>query len=747
MLCACAVSLPAQQPSTFDPFEASIPELRRALQARQITCRQLVQWHLGRMEALDRDGPKFNAIRALNPQALTVADERDMQLARGSALTPLFCIPVVLKDNIDTMDMPTTGGTLALAASRPSKDAFLVEKLKSAGAIVLAKANLTELANFFGLGMPAGYSSLGGFVLNPFDPRPAPGADGRPVLSPGGSSSGPAVAVTANLSVAAVGTETSGSLLSPANVNSIVAIKPTVGLISRTGLIPLGISQDTAGPMARTVTDVAVLLGAMAGADPGDPATAQANRNPTVDYTPFLRADGLLGARIGVPRVPYWDALSAAQRAIVENAIARLRQNGAIVLDVEIRSAVESAELSSVIPYEFKRDFNAYLAGLGPGAQVRTLADLIAYNSANTGVALKYGQQALLFAQALDLDTDRAQYLADREKDLRLAKLEGLKETMELNRLDAMLFPAGNGADIGAKAGYPTVILPAGYLPNGAPYAISLLGEEWSEPKLITLAYAFEQATRARRIPGSAWRLLPVDELMRIRRVVNYASGTGDAIAPGEMIAISGDNLGPSEPGRMRLTPEGRVDTEIAGTRVLFEGVPGPMLAAGANSIITLVPLAVSGKSNVRIHIERNGRRSTEFRFAVSNTVPGIFTDESLGRGRPLVLNQDGKRNALSTPARRGSIITFFVTGEGLPATGSFDGRVNSAPLPAPAAPVVVGINHTGIQVLFAGAAPNLAGIMQVNALIPETAPTGAAVPLIVRVGNSYSQEVLIAIE
>jgi uncharacterized protein (TIGR03437 family) len=466
-----------------------------------------------------------------------------------------------------------------------------------------------------------------------------------------------------------------------------------------------------------------------------------------LDYTPFLRADGLPGARIGVPRIPYWDTLSMPQRAIVENAITRLRQNGAIVLDVEIRSAVESAGLSSVIPYEFKRDFNAYLAGLGPGAQVRTLADLIAWNSANAGVALKYGQQALLFAQALDLDTDRAQYLADREKDFRLAKLEGLKDTMELNRLDALLFPGGNGADIGAKAGYPTIILPAGYLPNGAPYAISFLGEEWSEPRLITLAYAFEQATRARRIPGSAGRLLPVDELMRIRTVVNYASGAGDAIAPGEMIAISGDNLGPPAPSRMRLTPEGRVDSEIAGTRVMFEGVPGPMLAAGPNSIVTLVPLVVSGKGSVRIHVERNGRRSSEFKLAVSNTAPGIFTDEPLGRGRPVVMNEDGKRNAPSTPARRGAVITFFATGEGLPATGSFDGRINSAPLPAPAAPVVVGINHAGVQVLFAGAAPNLAGIMQVNALIPETAPTGAAIPLIVRVGDFYSQEILIAIE
>ncbi len=294
-----AAPIPAQQAPRFDPFDATIPEIRTALSSGGITCRQLVQFYLDRMDALDIAGPKLNAIRARNPLALQLADQYD-RLSATAPRGPLFCIPVVVKDNINTIDMPTTAGSVALQNSRPPDDAFLTKGLKAAGAIILGKANMTEFANYLTSGMPAGYSSLGGYVLNAYDPRPLPGSDGRQALSPGGSSSGPGVVSSANLAAAAVGTETSGSILSPANMSSDVGIKPTVGLISREGVIPIAASQDTAGPITRTVTDAAIMLGAMTGLDPKDPATSTGEGKFLTDYTPYLKADGLKGARIGV---------------------------------------------------------------------------------------------------------------------------------------------------------------------------------------------------------------------------------------------------------------------------------------------------------------------------------------------------------------------------------------------------------------------------------------------------------------
>ena len=355
----------AQQPPAFDPFEATIPQIRAALSSGKITCRQLVQYYFDRMDALDIAGPKLNAVRTRNPQALQLADTLD-KLPASALHGPLFCIPILVKDNIDTVDMPTTAGSVALQNTFPLDDAFLVKRLKAAGAIIIGKGNLTEYANFLTTGMPTGYSSLGGHVLDPYDPRPIPkpltNSDGRQALGPGGSSSGPGVVASANFAAATVGTETSGSILSPANANSVVGIKPTVGLISRSGVVPISASQDTAGPITRTVTDAAILLGVLAGVDGRDSATVSSIGMVPSDYTSFLKADALAGTRLGVPR-QYWATRTAEEQAIAQDSFDVMRKLGAEVIDVDIDSFTQlNAFSSSVLNYEFKRDPNTYLA-------------------------------------------------------------------------------------------------------------------------------------------------------------------------------------------------------------------------------------------------------------------------------------------------------------------------------------------------------------------------------------------------
>jgi amidase len=550
LLALCIVRLGlAQQAPTFDPFEATIPQIRAALAAGNITCKQLVQFYLDRMDALDIAGPKLNAIRVRNPRALSIADAMDNQTA-ALPKGPLFCIPILVKDNIDTGDMPTTAGSVALQNTFPLDDSFLVKRLKAAGAIIIAKGNLTEFANFLTNGMPTGYSSLGGYVLDAYDPRPIPpplpNSDGRQALGPGGSSSGPGVTAASNLAAATVGTETSGSILSPANANSVVGIKPTVGLISRQGVVPISASQDTAGPITRTVTDAAILLGVLAGVDGRDSATVSSEGLALSDYTPYLKAGALQGARIGVPR-QYWPStLNAEQAAIGQKAFQLMRDMGATVIDVDIASFTQlNAFSSSVLNYEFKRDLNTYLATRGPNSPIKSLADVIAYNSAHADVALKYGQVLALQSQALDLYGDEPKYIADRSTDLMLAKVQGIDATMDQNHLDALLFPANNGAGIAAKSGYPSVIVPAGYLSTNAPFGITFTGKAYSEPTLISLAYAFEQATKVRQPPGSALRLLPVSAAISPGQVMNLASGASGAVAPGEMVVISGSGIGP----------------------------------------------------------------------------------------------------------------------------------------------------------------------------------------------------------
>ena len=495
----CAFSLIAASlaaaPAAFDPVEATIPEIQAAVRRHRLTYEQLVRLYLERIARYDRSGPKLNSIRHLNPKAVETSRERDRH--RNAAHGPLYGIPVLLKDNIDTSDEPTTAGSVALAENRPAHDAFLTARLRAAGAIIIGKANLTEFANYIANNMPAGYSSLGGYVLNPYNPTLKEGGDGRPALSPGGSSAGPGAAVAASLVTVAIGSETSGSILSPSSANSLAGIKPTVGLISRSGVIPIAASQDTAGPMARTVTDAAILLSVLTARDPNDPATAHGELPD--DYTQFLLRDGLKDARIGIPRAS-WDRLKDDQKRILERAIAAMKEQGAETVDMEIASAKElNAFQSSVLRYEFKRDLNRYLSTVATGPSIRTLADVIAYNTKVN--ALKYGQALAVASEATDLEAARAKYEEDRAKDLRLSRDEGLDLAMRRYRVDAILFPSNFGAGMPAKAGYPSVIVPGGYLDDGSPFGLTFTGLAWSEPTLIRIAYAFEQATKWRKAP------------------------------------------------------------------------------------------------------------------------------------------------------------------------------------------------------------------------------------------------------
>ncbi len=477
--------------------EATIADLSRAMAAGDITARDLAMRYLRRICALDRRGPCLGSLIELNPDALAIADSLDRQRALGRVAGPLHGIPVVLKDNIATGDrMHTSAGTLALADSYAGRDAPLAARLRAAGAVILGKANLTELANFMARNMPGGYSSRGGQVRNPYGP-------GR--LDPGGSSSGSAAAVAASLCAAAIGTETSGSILSPASANAVVGIKPTVGLVSRTGILPISCSQDTAGPIARTVADAAAVLGVIAGVDPADPATGAGEGLTPPDYTRFCVPGGLKGARIGVPRQVFFDSLPAGQGALVEGMIEALAQAGAVIVDpAEIPTAAQ-IEHSDVMFYEFKSALNAYLASLPPGAPVRSLADIVAFNRAHSRRCLRFGQAMLVRAERLTSGSLlEPEYIEARARDLRLCRTHGLDAVLDTNRLDAVLFPGAQGCAIAARAGYPSVIVPAGFWesPRGrAPYGVTLTGPAWSEPTLIKLAYGLEQATLRREPP------------------------------------------------------------------------------------------------------------------------------------------------------------------------------------------------------------------------------------------------------
>jgi amidase len=510
----------------------SIAEMQQALAEGRTSATALTQAYLARIEAYDRAGPQLNSVREVNPEALAIAASFDR--VKPSPHQPLAGIPILVKDNIATGDQQhTTAGSLALAEARAKRDATVAARLRAAGAVILGKANLTEFANILAIDMPAGYSSLGGQVRNPY----APNLDdkGVPLVPPGGSSSGSAVAVAAGLAAAAVGTETSGSLLSPATQNGVVTVKPTVGLISRTGILPIAHSQDTAGPLTRTVRDAAILLNVLAARDPRDPATAHLQRPE--DYTRFLDADGLKGARIGVPSDPadpandvYYGKLPPRSAQVMKEVIAVVEAQGATVIRANIptegwiggpgtemailnrnpesRTKNEPARRPIVFVYELKHDLNAYLRDWLTGTKIRTIADVIAFNEANRERALRFGQDILLAAEATRGDLSELEYKSARAMDLRAAKQQGLDAYMDRHKLDAVLFPAWSGAAIAAKAGYPSVQVPAGFIsgfnnketpdyPLGATFA----GRAWSEPVLLRLAYAFEQASRARHMP------------------------------------------------------------------------------------------------------------------------------------------------------------------------------------------------------------------------------------------------------
>jgi amidase len=536
-----------------DAREATIADLRAALEARRVTSRELVRQSLARIAFYE---DRLNATLAVNPRAMDEAHLRDHERAQKKVRGPLHGIPIALKDNIHTTDMPTTGGALAFDGLVPPYEATLVANLREAGAIVIAKTTMTELANWVAEGMPAQYSALGGYAFNPYDPRRDPREatrDGRPALFVGGSSSG--VGTAASFWVASVGTETSGSILSPASSNMLAGIKPTVGRVSRYGVIPITADQDTPGPMARTVTDAAILMGALEGAapDPNDPATKTCTAPPGRDYTRFLDKEALKGARIGVPRSFFYDkalapgwkeprgGLNPDQLKAMTEAIAVLRAQGAVVVDpTDIPSVVDKdekrnfllwnvcagadrkkgndADCSVTFKYGMKRDFNAWLASLGPKAPVATLTELRQWNVAHQKEgALKYGQAQLDISDEMDVELDKRRYEADRARDLELSRTHGIDAVLKTSNLDALLFAGNFGANIVARAGYPTVIVPFAMVPNAptppfpegfdarpGPLGVSFAGAACSEPRLLALAYAFEQATKRRVPPPSA---------------------------------------------------------------------------------------------------------------------------------------------------------------------------------------------------------------------------------------------------
>ncbi|MDE2573704.1 MAG: hypothetical protein KGL55_00170, partial [Rhodospirillales bacterium] len=526
---------PAVPPCVAD---ASLSDLQGALAEGRTTSVALVKAYLARIAAYDSAGPKLDAVREINPDALAIAAKIDA-MPRDARRPPLAGIPILLKDNIATGDHEhTTAGSLALAGAQARRDATLVAALRRAGAVILGKANLTEFANILAVGMPAGYSSLGGQVLNPY--ATSVDANGIPIVPPGGSSAGSAVAVAAGFAAASIGTETSGSLLSPASQNGLVTVKPTVGLISRAGIIPIAASQDTAGPMTRTVRDAAILLNALAGRDHLDPATAT---EPMVkDYTKFLDADGLKGARIGVPSDPsdpgndaYYSKLTPRAAAVMAEVIKVLEEHGAVIVrqnmptggwiggpgtDMAILNTnplspqrYQVARVPIVFVYELKHDMNLYLRDWAKGTTIRTLDDIVAFNAEHAAQALRFGQDIFLAAASTPGDLKEMEYISARRMDLNAARNQGMDAYMDENRLDAVLFPGAAGAAIAAKAGYPSVQVPAGFTAGlmvdgkfqdtpGYPIGATFAGRAWSEPVLLRLAYAYEQATKARRMPS-----------------------------------------------------------------------------------------------------------------------------------------------------------------------------------------------------------------------------------------------------
>ena len=497
----------AAPPQAFELDEVTIDDLQKGMASGKYTAQSLTQKYLDRINTIDKHGPAINSVIEINPDALAIAGSLDNERKAGRRRGPLHGIPVLIKDNIGTHDrMMTTAGSLALAGSIPLQDSFVAQKLREAGAVILGKTNLSEWANFRSSHSSSGWSGRGGQTRNPY------------VLdrNPCGSSSGTGAAIAANLAAIGIGTETDGSVVCPSNANSLVGIKPTLGLISRAGIIPIAHSQDTAGPMCRTVTDAAILLGALTGVDPRDEATRGGAGKSLADYTTSLVPNGLKGARIGVHRKAF--GFNDTVDKLMKDCIDIIKSHGATVVDpadIPTQGKFDDSE-TEVLLYEFKADLNAYLAALGPRAPVKSLKEIIDFNEQFHDREMPFfGQDLMIKAQAKGPLTEKA-YKDALAKDQRLSRKEGIDFVMDKNKLDALIAPTGgppwptdwvNGdhftggySTASAVAGYPHVTVPAGYI-FGLPVGLSFFGRAWSEPTLIKFAYTYEQATRARRPP------------------------------------------------------------------------------------------------------------------------------------------------------------------------------------------------------------------------------------------------------
>ncbi|MQA29978.1 MAG: amidase [Luteitalea sp.] len=513
VVAAAALAHAPQQPQRFALEEASIRELQQRMAERLDSSRTLVAQYLARIDALDRRGPELRSIIEVNPDALAIADQRDAERRAGRLRGPLHGIPIVIKDNIATGDrMLTTAGSLALAGAAAPRDAFIVERLRESGAVILGKTNMSEWANFRSTRSSSGWSARGGQTRNPY-------ALDR---SPSGSSSGSAVAVAASLAAAAIGTETDGSIVSPASNNALVGIKPTVGLVSRTGIVPIAHSQDSAGPMARSVADAVLLLNAIAGRDPADRSTSAAANQPA-DYARFLDPNGLSGARIGVVRNRLF-GYSAAADDLARVALADLKLGGAVMVDpanIPTLGKFDESEFE-VLLYEFNAGMQTFLAWLGPGTAVRSLHDIIRFNEEHRAEEMPHFGQEIMTLAAAKGPLSSAEYKKALAANLKMARADGIDLVMKKYRLDALVAPTGGPAwlidlvngdggtaaapapsTVAAVAGYPHITVPMGFY-RGLPIGLSFFGKAWSEPTLIRIAFAYEQATGHRRPPTFA---------------------------------------------------------------------------------------------------------------------------------------------------------------------------------------------------------------------------------------------------
>jgi amidase len=504
---ASPIAPPSTDVKPFELDEITIPELQDGMKSGKYTARSLVEKYRGRIDEIDKREPAVNAIIELNPDALSIADALDRERKAKGPRGPLHGIPILIKDNIATADrMMTTAGSLALVGSKVPKDAFVAQRLRAAGAVILGKTNLSEWANIRSSHSVSGWSGRGGLTKNPY-------ALDRNAC---GSSSGTGAGISANLAAAGIGTETDGSIVCPSSANGLAGIKPTVGLVSRAGIIPISHTQDGAGPMCRTVRDAAILLGALTGADPDDSATGDSTGKSQTDYAQYCDPNGLKGARIGVARKYF--GFNDAVDALMEQALNILKAQGATLIDpadIATFGKFDESELL-VFMYELKADLNAYLARLGPGAPVRTLKDIIEFNERNRQKEMPYfGQDLFLKAQEKGPLTEK-EYVDALAKNHQLARVEGIDALMDKYKLDAIVAPtggpawltdlingdhsAGGSSNAAAVAGYPNINVTAGFI-SGLPVGISFFGRAWSEPTLIKLAYSFEQATKARQSP------------------------------------------------------------------------------------------------------------------------------------------------------------------------------------------------------------------------------------------------------